>query len=72
MADTILVINAGSSSIKFQLFALTGEGDLTRQLKGQFDGIGTHPRAWSRATPRAGNWSRRASRPRAWPMSPPR
>jgi acetate kinase len=48
MADTILVINAGSSSIKFQLFALTGEGELTRQLKGQFDGIGTHPRLVAR------------------------
>jgi acetate kinase len=48
MADSILVINAGSSSIKFQLFAVTGEGGLARQLKGQFDGIGTRPRLVAR------------------------
>ena len=40
MSDTILVLNAGSSSIKFQLFAMAGEGGLERQLKGQIDGIG--------------------------------
>ncbi len=44
MADTILVINAGSSSIKFQLFAI-GDGDtLDATIKGQMDGIGTHAR----------------------------
>lgn len=48
MADTILVINAGSSSIKFQLFAVAGDGTLARQLKGQIDGIGTHPRLVAR------------------------
>jgi acetate kinase len=42
MAETILVLNAGSSSIKFQLFAVGGDG-LVRRLKGQVDGIGTHP-----------------------------
>ena len=36
MSDTILVINAGSSSIKFQLFAVSGEGGLDRQLKGLY------------------------------------
>jgi acetate kinase len=41
--DTILVVNAGSSSLKFQLFA-TGGGDLTCLLKGQIDGVGTRPR----------------------------
>src|SRR4051794_28732743 len=41
MPDTILVLNAGSSSIKFQLFGV-GEGDgLTRVLRGQIEGIGT-------------------------------
>jgi acetate kinase len=41
MPDTILVLNAGSSSIKFQLFGV-GEGDdLTRLLRGQIEGIGT-------------------------------
>lgn len=44
MTETILVINAGSSSIKFQLFAV-GAGDrLERLLKGQIESIGTRPR----------------------------
>lgn len=42
--DTILVVNAGSSSVKFQVFALGGDGLIRRQLKGQVDGIGTLPR----------------------------
>ena len=42
--DTILVVNAGSSSVKFQVFALDGDGAIRRQLKGQVDGIGTLPR----------------------------
>ena len=42
--DTILVINAGSSSVKFQVFAVEGEGVLRRQIKGQMDGIGSRPR----------------------------
>lgn len=42
--DTILVVNAGSSSVKFQVFAVEGEGRLARQLKGQIDGIGSRPR----------------------------
>jgi acetate kinase len=37
--DTILVVNAGSSSVKFQVFAVENEGDLRRQIKGQMDGI---------------------------------
>jgi acetate kinase len=44
MQDTILVINAGSSSIKFQLFAVTGRDHLERRVKGQIDGIGTRAR----------------------------
>jgi acetate kinase len=44
MAETILVLNAGSSSIKFQLFAVGDDNGLTRRLKGQIDGIGTHPK----------------------------
>jgi acetate kinase len=43
MSDTILVINAGSSSIKFQLFALNGPSGLERRLKGQIEGIGVKP-----------------------------
>jgi acetate kinase len=42
--DTILVVNAGSSSVKFQVFAIDGERDLRRLIKGQMDGIGTRPR----------------------------
>jgi acetate kinase len=42
--DTILVVNAGSSSVKFQVFAVDPEGRLGRQIKGQVDGIGTRPR----------------------------
>lgn len=42
--DSILVINAGSSSVKFQVFAVEGEGVLRRLFKGQVDGIGSRPR----------------------------
>ncbi|WEK52658.1 MAG: acetate/propionate family kinase [Candidatus Kaistia colombiensis] len=42
--DTILVVNAGSSSVKFQVFSIEGDGKLQRQIKGQMDGIGTRPR----------------------------
>ena len=42
--DTILVVNAGSSSVKFQVFAVESSGQLTRKIKGQMDGIGTRPR----------------------------
>ena len=42
--DTILVVNAGSSSVKFQTFEIGQGGALKRQLKGQIDGIGSRPR----------------------------
>ena len=42
--DTILVVNAGSSSVKFQVFSIEGEGKLRRMIKGQMDGIGSRPR----------------------------
>ena len=42
--DTILVANAGSSSVKFQVFAVDKGGTLKRQMRGQVDGIGTSPR----------------------------
>jgi acetate kinase len=42
--DTILVVNAGSSSVKFQVFRVEGDGGLRRQIKRQMDGIGTRPR----------------------------
>jgi acetate kinase len=34
--DTILVVNAGSSSVKFQVFAIGEGADLTRLIKGQW------------------------------------
>jgi acetate kinase len=42
--DTILVVNAGSSSVKFQVFAVEGKSGPRRLIKGQMDGIGTRPR----------------------------
>jgi len=42
MADAIAVLNAGSSSIKFSLFALKGE-ELALELRGQVEGIHTAP-----------------------------
>ena len=49
MPDTILVANAGSSSIKFQLFDIAGDtSGLDLNLKGQVEGIGTHPRLIAR------------------------
>ena len=42
--DTILVVNAGSSSVKFQIFGIRAPQALERQIKGQIDGIGARPR----------------------------
>src|SRR5262245_9972191 len=44
MAETILVLNAGSSSIKFQLFGVGPDARLERRVKGQMEGIGSRPR----------------------------
>jgi acetate kinase len=44
MTQTILVLNAGSSSIKFQLFQVAGTDRLERLIKGQMEGIGARPR----------------------------
>src|SRR6185503_2663824 len=44
MSETILVLNSGSSSIKFQLFAVCARNQLERHMKGVIDGIGVHPR----------------------------
>jgi acetate kinase len=43
----VLVVNAGSSSLKFQLFAVGAQGP-ERQVKGLIEGIGTRP--WFRVT----------------------
>jgi acetate kinase len=42
--DTILVVNAGSSSVKFQVFETVGNSNLNRLIKGQMDGIGVRPK----------------------------
>jgi acetate kinase len=51
--DTILVVNAGSSSVKFQVFALQGLAragvKLDRLFRGQMDGIGARPRLRAKA-----------------------
>jgi acetate kinase len=42
--NTILILNAGSSSLKFQVFGTDGSSRLQRLVKGQIDGVGTSPR----------------------------
>jgi acetate kinase len=44
LMDTILVINAGSSSVKFQVFEIDAAGEPKLFIKGQIDGVGTRPR----------------------------
>jgi acetate kinase len=48
MTETILVLNSGSSSIKFQLFAVSAGDRLERRIKGQIEGIGVRPRFTAR------------------------
>ncbi len=43
MGDLVLVINAGSSSLKFSLFEAGAEGDPELQVRGLVEGIGTKP-----------------------------
>src|SRR5262245_55650198 len=49
MNETILVLNAGSSSIKFQLFGVGPDARLERRVKGQMEGIGSRPRLAAKA-----------------------
>ena len=45
MTDVILVLNAGSSSVKFSTFAVDARGrDLALRYRGAIDGIGSDPR----------------------------
>jgi acetate kinase len=44
MSESILVVNAGSSSLKFQIFQIGTDRTLTRRVKGAVDGIATRPR----------------------------
>jgi acetate kinase len=48
--DAILVVNAGSSSVKFQIFGVALGNVPQRLLKGQLDGIGTRPRLRAEAS----------------------
>jgi len=43
MADAILVLNAGSSSVKFSLYANENDGARAR-LRGQIEGLYTAPK----------------------------
>jgi acetate kinase len=42
--NMILVVNAGSSSVKFQLYEACDRVNLLRAVKGQIDGVGSRPR----------------------------
>jgi acetate kinase len=42
--NAVLVVNAGSSSVKFQVYETKEGDDLGRLVKGQMDGVGTQPR----------------------------
>jgi acetate kinase len=42
--EAILVVNAGSSSLKFQVFSVGPKQDLNCVIKGQVDGVGARPR----------------------------
>jgi acetate kinase len=42
--DAILVVNAGSSSVKFQVFGVAAGDQPDRLIKGELDGIGSKPR----------------------------
>ncbi len=44
MDETILVVNAGSSSIKFELFEVGPGEQLSSRLEGRIEGIGVQPR----------------------------
>src|SRR5262245_35296933 len=50
MTETILVLNSGSSSIKFQLFTVLEHARLERRMKGAIEGIGTRPRFTAKGT----------------------
>lgn len=43
----VLVVNAGSSSLKFQIFEQAASSEPTRLIKGQMDGIGARPRLYA-------------------------
>ena len=48
MSETVLSINAGSSSIKFELFEVTPSDELQLALRGQLEGVGFRPHLTAR------------------------
>ncbi len=48
MVDHVLVLNAGSSSLKFGMYQRSEEGSLPLVAQGQVEGIGTRPRLSAR------------------------
>ncbi len=48
MHDYVLVLNAGSSSLKFCIFARPADGEWRLESRGQIEGIGTAPRIFAR------------------------
>jgi acetate kinase len=48
--ESLLVVNAGSSSVKFQVFSVEKDAGLSPFLKGQIDGIGSRPHMRTTAT----------------------
>ena len=50
MADAILTVNAGSSSLKFSVYRVEDGARLSRSADGQIEGIGTAPRFLARGT----------------------
>lgn len=65
MSDVVLALNAGSSTIKFALFALEAQGPAQR-LRGLIDGVGRGPRmtAWGA--------DGKVADERTWPKDPGR
>ena len=48
MTEAILVVNAGSSSLKFSIYAIENEGGLRLTSRAQMDGIPGHPQLRAR------------------------
>ena len=62
------MVNAGSSSVKFQIFELATGGVLRRLVKGQMDGIGTRPHLRA-ATPEGSSLVDKRILPEKYPTS---
>src|SRR5207253_5004332 len=45
---TVLVVNAGSSSVKFQVFGIARDRDIQPLIRGEMEGIGVRPRLRAR------------------------